>query len=245
MNVRRLMSGMLVAAALGFAVAPAVAFAQEHAAGEHAAGEHAAGEHAAGEQGAHEGAEHGGEHHEHGPGPVNWIAFGHHDSEGRTQPPLLASVINFLILMGILLFAVKRMVNPALAERRRAIEAEINEAQRLRTEAEALHREYTERLENVQTEVDGIKADFLKAGEAEYARIIDEARQRAERMGQDAEVAIRQELKQIRDDVMREAAQSATASAEKTLRAQISPQDQTRLAEQYLAVIEKSQGASA
>ncbi len=237
MNVCRVVSAALLTAALGFAMAPAAALAQE-APAEHAAGEHAP-----------EGAEHGGEahggHHEHGPGPVNWLAFGHHDSEGRTQPPFVASVINFLILMGILVFAVKRMVNPALAERRRAIEAEIGEAQRLRAEAEALHREYTERLANVQTELDAIKAEFVRSGEAEHKRIIDEATQRAERMGQDAEVAIRQELKQLRDDVMREAAMAATESAEKTLRAQISPQDQTRLADQYLAVIEKSQGASA
>jgi F-type H+-transporting ATPase subunit b len=242
MKIRRITFGILVASALAFGAVPATSFAQETNEGTAHAGEQPAGEHAAeagGEE--HAGGEHG---HEHGPGPINYLNFGQHDAEGRSQPPLIANIINFAILLLILIWAVRRVMNPALNDRRVAIESEIGEAQRLRAEAEAIHREYTERLENMEQELAQMRTEFQRAGEAEYKRIIDEANQRAERMRTEGEFAIQQEMKQLRDDLLRQAVATATTSAEKTIRGQISPQDQTRLADEYVANLEK-QGASA
>ena len=235
MKLRGITFGLLLAGALAFGTMPAVSFAQSEGEGSAHAGEHESG--AAGE--------HAGEHHDHNPSPINLFEFGHRDPEGRPQPPLLASVINFLLLLGILAFVVRKSINPALADRRAAIEAEIGEAQRLRAEAEALHREYTERLEKMESEFAELRVEFQRAGETEYQCIIEEANRRAERMGQDGQFAIQQEMKQLRDDLMRQAVESASTSAEKAVRAQISPTDQGKLADEYLVNLEKSQGASA
>jgi F-type H+-transporting ATPase subunit b len=234
-----------MSAALAFAMQPAVSFAQHEEsahAGEHrSAGEHEA-THEGGEHAAE--AEHGGEH-EHHLDPVNVADFNHNDSHGRKQPPFVASLINFAILLVILFFATRRAINPALADRRAAIEAEIGEAQRLRAEAEAMHREYAERLEKTAYGMATMRAEFQKAGEAEYKRIIDDANARAERTRKEGEFAIQQEMKQLRDDLMRQAVLAAAESAEKAVRTQISPQDQSRLADAYLANLDSQKAGSA
>jgi F-type H+-transporting ATPase subunit b len=248
-NLRKLTYVALMGGALAFAMRPAVSFAQ-HAGEPGAAAETALHESDQGDQhgiehagGEHE-SEHGGDH-EHGPGAVNIADFNARDAHGNKQPPLVASLINFAILLVILFFATRRAINPALADRRAAIEAEIGEAQRLRAEAEAMHREYAERLEKMEDEMATMRAEFQKAGEAEYKRIIDEANVRADRTRKEGEFAIQQEMKQLRDDLMRQAVLAAAESAEKAVRTQISPQDQARLADAYLSNLESQKGGSA
>jgi F-type H+-transporting ATPase subunit b len=185
--------------------------------------------------------EHGGAH---GPGAINWTEFGgtRTDGHGETQPnppPFVASLFNFLLLLGILFWAVTRKVNPALSDRRTAIQAEMDEAKRLRTEAEEMHREYSERLGRMESEFAALRAEFIQAGETESARIIAEAKTRAERMQRDGELTIQQEIRQLRSDLLREAVEAASSSAEQTVRSSINAGDQGRLADDYLAHLEK------
>ena len=57
----------------------------------------------------------------------------------------------------------------------------------------------------------------------------------AERMKKDAEFLVEQEIKQLRVDVWREAVDSAVTAAEELLKKRVTPADQERLAEEYLA----------
>jgi F-type H+-transporting ATPase subunit b len=255
MEARRFVLAAAVAVTVAFGAAPA--WAQHE--GEHAAPPGAAagqltehhGEHLAGPglTEGHEGlhaTEHGTAHGAHGahePEPINWTQFGGtrtvHGEVKPVPPPFIATLINFVVLAAILFWAVTRKINPALADRRAVIEAEIGEAQRLRAEAEAMHREYTERLAKMESEFAALREEFVKAGEAEYARIIAEANARAERMQREGELTIQQEIRQLRSDLLREAVEAATASAEHAVRTNINSGDQGRLAEDYLANLEK------
>ena len=242
-------SGLLLAAmAFGSGV-----MAQDQAADPHGAhrlppghvptSDHASGEH--GEGAAHAGDEHGTAHATHDPAPINWATFGgmrtdEHGNQVPLPPPFVASVVNFLILLGIMYYAVRTVVNPALADRRAAIEAELGEAQRLRAEAEAMHRKYTEALEGLDDELKGIRAEFTKAGEQEFTRIVADAEVRAERMQKDGEFAIQQELKQLRSDLVREAVEAAVTTAAAAVKTSINTTDQVRLADEYLVNLEKT-----
>jgi F-type H+-transporting ATPase subunit b len=142
---------------------------------------------------------------------------------------------------------VRKTINPALADRRAAVESELNEAQRLRAAAEAVHREYTERLGKLDEEIAAMRREFKESGERERARIEAEATEKAERMRREGDFAIQQELKQLRADLLREAVEAAAESAEKAVRGATTPADQTRLADEYVANLEKRgvAGASA
>lgn len=226
-------------------------------AGDHAGhGDH--GDHAAPGHGGHGGhGDHGAHAGFHQPGPINWFNPSPHaevevhngvETRRPGPPPFVGPIINFLILLGIGYMALRRSINPALASRRAAVEAELGEASRLRTEAEALHTEYTERLAGLEAEMERLKGEFVRAGEAERDRIVAEAKAKAERMRQDGAETLAQELKSMREDLRREAVLAAAAAAEETVRASINAADQTRLADEFVTGLEahvRAQGAGA
>jgi F-type H+-transporting ATPase subunit b len=211
---------------------------------------------------AHEGEHHEGEgengNDEHGeaavhhPEPVNWTEFGgtridEHTHETKPNPPpFLAIAINFTLLAILLFMAVRRVINPALADRRTAVEQELNEAQRMRTEAEAMYKEYSERIAKMDDEFKTLREEFVRAGKAEFERVINEANARAERMQHEGEAVIAQEVRQLREDLLHEAVEAAVVSAEIAVRDQINAGDQARLADDYVAKLESTpKGAAA
>jgi F-type H+-transporting ATPase subunit b len=126
-------------------------------------------------------------------------------------------------------------VNPQLAKKREDMQEAMAEAARLKAEAEAKQREFQSRLERLDDELDAIRTDMVKAGEAERDRIVAEAEKKASRIRKDADFVIAQRFKQLREDLTKEAVESAMVAAEAVLREKATPADQTRLADVYLA----------
>ena len=203
--------------------------------------------------------EHGATPHEggfHMPDAINWTGVGgevvHTDEHGREvrsprPPPFVGPIVNFAILLVLGYMAVTRSINPSLMARRASVESEIAEAKRLHDEAQAMHAEVTSKLGSLDAEIATLKAQFTAAGEAERDRIVAEARARVERMRADGTATIEQEMKNLREDLRREAIIAATAAAEATVRSSIGADDQRRLADEYLAGLEASgtEGATA
>ena len=96
----------------------------------------------------------------------------------------------------------------------------------------------TSKLGSLDAEIASLKAQFTAAGEAERDRIVAEATARVERMRADGTATIEQELKNLREDLRREAIIAATAAAEATVRSSIGADDQRRLADEYLSGLE-------
>jgi F-type H+-transporting ATPase subunit b len=163
------------------------------------------------------------------PAAVNWFAF------GKESPPFIAMLINFGILAGGYYLLGKKPVAAALQNRRDAIAKEIEEAQAMRREAEVRAKTYQAKLERLDEEMRSAREALLRAGEAERDRIVAEAKANAERMHKDAQFVIEQEMKQIRHDLWRETLDSAVGAAEELLKNRVTPADQERLAEDYLA----------
>jgi F-type H+-transporting ATPase subunit b len=174
---------------------------------------------------------------EEGPKPINWTEFG-----GET-PPFIAMLINFGILIGGYYWLGKRPIAVGLQQRRDTIAKDIDEAQRMKREAEARAKTYQVKLEKLEQEMVAAREAILRAGEAERERIIREAESKAERMRKDAEFMVEQELKQIRVDLLRDTVEAAVAAAEQLLVQRVTPADQERLAEGYLADLAASTGS--
>jgi F-type H+-transporting ATPase subunit b len=172
-----------------------------------------------------------------GPAPINWIEFG-----GKT-PPFAAMIINFAILAAAYYLVGKKGVTDGLQERRDHIAKDIEEAQRMRHEAEERAKVYQEKLARLEDEMRLAQTSLISAGEAEQERIVREAEAKAERMRKDAEFLVEQELKQLRGDLLREAVETAVRAAEDLLKARVTPADHERLAEDYLADLGKSKAA--
>jgi F-type H+-transporting ATPase subunit b len=202
--------------------------AHDHAAHDHAA--HAADTHAAPAHGdaahgdaAHGDAAHGDDHH----AAINWFELG-------------GSFLNFGLLLLILLWLASKALPEFLRNRRAAVVEGMEEARRVKEQAEAKYKEYSERIENLDAELDRLREEMRQAGMDERDRIVAEAAGKAEKLRAEARFLIEQQMKQLREDLTREAIEAAVAAAEASLVKGISPQDQERLAKDYLGTIRTS-----
>jgi F-type H+-transporting ATPase subunit b len=161
--------------------------------------------------------------------PMNWFDF----SDPKT-PPYIAMLVNFAILAGGLIYFGKAPVAAALQQRRDAIAKGIEDAQRMKVEAEARAKTYEAKLLHLDDDVRATREALVRVGEAERDRILAEADAKAQRMRNGAEFLVEQEIKQLRQDMWRAAVEEAVTSAEKLLREGVTAIDQERLAEEYL-----------
>ena len=157
----------------------------------------------------------------------------------ETIIPFGAMLVNFAILASALILFAKKPFSAFLVARHHAIQDGLDEAQDLKRRAEEKFRAYGERLAAFQEEVDSLLAEYRKAGEAERAKILSEAADKASRMRREAEFLVSQEEKQIRIDLHRDAVEKAVRAAEERLRAAVAAADQERLANDYLATMSK------
>ncbi len=175
--------------------------------------------------GAHDAAEAHGEHGDHGPLTIGGVL---------KSPEFIGTVVNFLVLLALIAWVIRTKGNPALAARRKAVEAELAEAQRLRAEAQRSQMATATRLEKLDHEMIQIRAEMVKAGEAERDRIVEQAEEKAARIRKDTHFLIEQQIKQLRKDLTQQAASAAVLAAQSLLEERTTEEDQDRLAEAYI-----------
>jgi len=177
---------------------------------------------------------------------------GGHDEHGELSFASLiknrdfqGTLVNFLVLVVLIGWVIRKKGNPALAARRAEVEKELAEAQRLRAEAEQRHKQTATRLEKLDQEMVQIRGDMIKAGEAERDRIVEQAEEKAARIRKDTSFLIDQQIKQLRKELTQQAANAAVVAAQDLLQQRTTDSDQDQLAEAYLnrldEVIEEQQ----
>jgi F-type H+-transporting ATPase subunit b len=152
-------------------------------------------------------------------------------------PPYTASLLNFGILAFIVYRFGKKPLAEGLAKRKQTITAEIDAATKLKSDAEARLDEYEDKLENIEGKLEEVRAEYAAQAEIEKTHLLAEAEERRVRMRRDAEFRIEQELKTVREELLREAVIAATAAADALVVRQISSADQDRMARDFLAAI--------
>jgi len=208
----------LLALALS-SIAPIAAFAED----DHAAEEH-------GE--AHDG-EHGGH------GDLSLIGV-------LKSTDFQAQVFNFLSLVAILVIFGRKPLQTFLETRRQTVEVGIAEGTKLKLAAEAKHKEYSDRIAQIDEELAKLRSDILKAARTEKERIIAEAEERAKRTRAETDELIAQQMQQLQLSLSREVVDAAVSAAEKMLQGALKADDQQRLAQDYVKqVANLSQGGRA
>lgn len=177
---------------------------------------------------------HGG-HHGHDISQINWVRW--YWSEGYTKEegaPFIGMVLNFIVLLLILYWAGRKAVPPFLKNRRDRLMENIDEASRMKKEAEESHKHYSEKLSKMEKEEEEIRDELLKAAVREKERLLADAGARAEKMRAEAKRLVQQEEaeaeKRLRDETSRRAVDVARGILEK----KIGPGEQRKLVDQYL-----------
>jgi F-type H+-transporting ATPase subunit b len=161
-------------------------------------------------------------------------AHGGHGEHGWDTTALAASFVNFFVLIAVFVYLFKGSLKSFLVSRKAEVEKELLEAARLKAEAEVKHKEYSERLAKLDSELAKMKQDMVAAGKREFDRIIAEAEHKAARMRKEAEFVIEQQAKTLRNELTKESTDGAVAAAAELLLRATTTYDQQRLAQEYL-----------
>jgi F-type H+-transporting ATPase subunit b len=152
--------------------------------------------------------------------------------------PGLGVMVWTLIAFGVTLLVLRKLAYPRIAEaldkRRLAIAESIDAAERTRTEADQLLREYRERLREAREQADDIVSRARKASD----KVADEAKADATRkrdeMMEQTRRDIEQETRRAIDQIRREVADLTVMATEQVTRKSLDDDDHRRLIDDAL-----------
>ena len=146
----------------------------------------------------------------------------------------LAQICNLMIKLVIFKKFLLKPIKQVIADRKAKADSEIADAQKLRTEAEAMKAEYEQNLQNARTEANQIVATAQKTATARSEEIVGEARAQAAALKQKAEADIAQERKKAVNEVKDEIGGIAMEIASKVVEREISEKDHKDLIDEFI-----------
>jgi F-type H+-transporting ATPase subunit b len=130
--------------------------------------------------------------------------------------------IGFVAVIGIILYAgAPKMIGKALDDRALAIKAELDEAARLRAEAEALLADYKRKSANADAEAAAIVTEANADAERQANEMLAALAAQIERRGKQAQDKIAQAEAAAMAEIRALAADAAAAAAEKLIAARL------------------------
>ena len=146
----------------------------------------------------------------------------------------LAQVCNLMIQLVIFKKLLLNPVKKVIAERKAKADSQIADAEKLRTEAEAMKAEYEQNLQNARTEANQIVAAAQKTAAARSEELLGEARAQAAALKQKAEADIAQQRKKAVNEVKDEIGGMAMEIASKVVEREIKEADHQDLIDEFI-----------
>jgi len=146
----------------------------------------------------------------------------------------LAQICNLMIQLVIFKKLLLNPVKKVIAERKAKADSQIADAEKLRTEAEAMKAEYEQNLQNARTEANQIVASAQKTAAARSEELLGEARAQAAALKQKAEADIAQERKKAVNEVKDEIGGMAMEIASKVVEREIKETDHQDLIDEFI-----------
>ena len=146
----------------------------------------------------------------------------------------LAQICNLMIQLLIFKKLLLNPVKKVIAERKAKADSQIADAEKLRTEAEAMKAEYEQNLQNARTEANQIVAAAQKTAAARSEELLGEARAQAAALKQKAEADIAQERKKAVNEVKDEIGGMAMEIASKVVEREIKEADHQDLIDEFI-----------
>ena len=141
---------------------------------------------------------------------------------------------DFLVLVGLLYWLLAAKVKEFFVGRRQEIKESLENASKQKAEAEKKFREYSEKIDKASLEIDGIFEMIKAQGIAEKQKIIDDAQKVAQKMKEDAQARIDQELQKASSQLRIEAVQLSVEIAEEILKRNITEKDHDAMVREYM-----------
>lgn len=175
-----------------------------------------------------------------------------HAAEGEPSPllPHMSELIVGLVAFALLFFFLRAKVFPMFektyAERSKAIEGGIKQAEESQAEAQRLLEEYRAQLSEARNEAARIREDAKQQGAAIIAQMREEAQAEAQRVTERAQVQMQAEREQVIRSLRDEVGALATNLAGRVVGESLEDDDRSRrVVERFLADLESAQASDA
>ena len=146
----------------------------------------------------------------------------------------LAQICNLMIQLFIFKKLLLDPVRKVIAQRKAKADSQIEDARKLRAEAEAMKAEYEQNMRNARAEANEIVASAQKTAAARSEEMLNEARSQAAALKQKAEADIAQERKKAVNEVKDEIGGMAIEIASKVVEREIKEADHKALIDEFI-----------
>ena len=192
----------------------------------------------------------------HGPAPVNWtemLGYSDKDVHGGTlekekgeqpmAPPLLLALVNFGLLVALLAWKAGGPLKRYAKSRHDRIRDALAETERLRSAAQATLDECSERIKNVDREIETLVTEIRQTAELDHQRIVEQAEAQATALMRDARARIAGEIQRASALLESELLEQVVAKASGLLTANMTTDDQRSLVDAFILDIDRSSSA--
>lgn len=147
-------------------------------------------------------------------------------------------IVDFVVMVAALWWFARKPARRFLEQRHEAAKAEMEEAMRLRAASQERFDRYEALLKGLDREIEAIRDQFRRDGEAQRGRIIEAARKEGERIRRDAETQLRRETAMLRQEIEREIIHTTLGLAEQRLRDRMTPEAHRGMVRDFVADLE-------
>jgi F0F1-type ATP synthase membrane subunit b/b' len=163
----------------------------------------------------------------------------HAAHEAASISSLFLPLLNFALFVALFWYFAWPVVRAALIDRRQLVQKELAEADAVHRAAEAALEEIRARRAGVQQEGTRLVAELRAQAEHDRQRLIESARQTAQRIGKDAQLLAEQEAKRAAHAIREEIAAQVVARVTDELRKRLSAEDERRFVGEFVAAVER------
>ena len=142
--------------------------------------------------------------------------------------------VNAVLIIGFLVWMLTPKIKSFFAGRRQEIKESLESTAVQKADAEKQYREYAEKIDKASLEIDGIFEMIKAQGVVEKQKIIEDATKVAEKMKEDAQARLEQELKKASGQLRSEAVLLSVQMAEEILKKNITTQDHETMVKEYM-----------
>jgi len=140
------------------------------------------------------------------------------ESLGIDLPRLIAQLITFLILFGLLIAVAYKPFMRMLDERSNKVRESVENAEKAKKRVQEMDEEYKQRMIEATKEAQKITEEAVKTGEAMKKKALEEARAEAEALRARAKEAADREREEAMEELSKEFADLTILAAEKVIR---------------------------
>ncbi len=156
-----------------------------------------------------------------------------------SEPSLGWDIANFMILVVVLGYLIKKSVPPLFRKQSEEIQAALNEAAKIKHEAAAYAASVEMRLANLQREIESLREAAHAEMTAEGERIRQETERHLDRIREQSSQEIELMTRGAKDELRKYAAGLAVGLAQERIRARMNPGLQEKLVNGFLADLDR------